>query len=100
MLEARALAIGYGRSIVGSGLDVTLRAGEVLALLGPNGGGKTTLLKTLLGLIPPLGGEVRLAERRLADLSPRERSRLMAYVPQVHAGTFAFSVEDMVLLPG
>ena len=98
MLEARALAIGYGRTIIGSGLDVTLRAGEVLALLGPNGGGKTTLLKTLLGLIPPLGGEVRLAERPLADLSPRERSRLMAYVPQVHAGTFAFSVEDMVLM--
>ena len=98
MLEARALAIGYGRTIIGSGLDVTLRAGEVLALLGPNGGGKTTLLKTLLGLIPPLGGEVRLAERPLPDLSPRERSRLMAYVPQVHAGTFAFSVEDMVLM--
>ena len=46
--------------MVGSGLDVQLATGEVLALLGPNGGGKTTLLKTLLGLLAPKAGEVRL----------------------------------------
>jgi iron complex transport system ATP-binding protein len=98
MLEARNLAIGYGRKVVGDGIDVTLAAGEVLALLGPNGGGKTTLLKTVLGLIPPLSGEVRLADQPLPRLSVRRRSRLVAYVPQVHTGTFAFSVEDMVLM--
>ena len=54
MLQARELAIGYPGRRVGSGFTLELRPGEVLALLGPNGGGKTTLLKTLLGLIPPL----------------------------------------------
>ena len=59
------------------------RAGEVLALLGPNGGGKTTLLKTLLGILPPRAGEVRSAAGRSRAIPIRERARLIAYVPQV-----------------
>jgi iron complex transport system ATP-binding protein len=98
ILEARGLAIGYRDRVVGRGLDATLAEGEVLALLGPNGGGKTTLLKTLLGLIPPLDGEVWLAGQPLDRLSVQERARLVAYVPQVHAGAFAFTVEDVVLM--
>jgi iron complex transport system ATP-binding protein len=98
ILAARGLAIGYRDRVVGRDLDVSLAAGEVLALLGPNGGGKTTLLKTLLGLIPPLAGEVSLAGQPLGRLTLRERARLIAYVPQVHAGTFAFTVEDVVLM--
>jgi iron complex transport system ATP-binding protein len=98
ILEARDLAIGYPGRMVGRGLDVSLNEGEALALLGPNGGGKTTLLKTLLGLIPPLAGDIRLTGRPLGGLSVRERARLIAYVPQVHAGAFAFTVEDVVLM--
>ncbi|MFZ4531464.1 MAG: ABC transporter ATP-binding protein [Alsobacter sp.] len=98
ILEARQLAIGYGDRVIGQGLDVTVGPGEVLALLGPNGGGKTTLLKTLLGLIPPLAGEVLIAGRRLSELALKDRAKLLAYVPQVHAGTFAFTVEDVVLM--
>jgi iron complex transport system ATP-binding protein len=98
IVEGRALTIGYPDHTVGSGLDVALATGEVLALLGPNGGGKTTLLKTLLGLIRPKAGEVRLGERPLAAYSIRERARNIAYVPQVHVGTFAFTVETVVLM--
>jgi len=98
ILEARGLAIGYRDRVVGRGLDVTLAEGEVVALLGPNGGGKTTLLKTLLGLIPPLEGAVWLTGQPLDRLSVQERARLVAYVPQVHAGAFAFTVEDVVLM--
>jgi iron complex transport system ATP-binding protein len=97
-LEGHALAIGYRDRLVGSGLDVALAEGEVLALLGPNGGGKTTLLKTLLGLLPPRAGEVRCAGRALAATSIRERAQLLAYVPQSHVATFAFPVETVVLM--
>jgi iron complex transport system ATP-binding protein len=82
-LSGHDLAIGYRDRIVGRHLDIALATGEVLALLGPNGGGKTTLLKTLLGLLVPRSGEVRLNDRPLPDYSSRARARLIAYVPQV-----------------
>jgi iron complex transport system ATP-binding protein len=98
ILSGQDLTIGYADHTVGRGLDVTLAKSEVLALLGPNGGGKTTLLKTLLGLIKPKAGEVQLDGKPLRDISIRDRARLVAYVPQVHIGTFAFTVETVVLM--
>ena len=97
-IEGHDLAIGYPDHTVGRGLDIALATGEVLALLGPNGGGKTTLLKTLLGLLKPKSGEVRLGDKPLGDYSIRDRARVIAYVPQVHIGTFAFTVETVVLM--
>ena len=97
-LEARALSIGYSDRVVGHGLDVTLAAGEVLALLGPNGSGKTTLLKTLLGLLQPLAGAVLVDGRATSELSSAELARLIAYVQQVHTPSFAFPVETVVLM--
>jgi iron complex transport system ATP-binding protein len=98
MLAARDLAIGYPGRVVGRGFELRLAEGEVLALLGPNGCGKTTLLKTLLGLIPAKGGSVTLAGRPLDAHTIAARARLVAYVPQAHASPFAFSVEDAVLM--
>jgi len=98
ILSGHDLTIGYPDRVVGSGLDVSLKTGEVLALLGPNGGGKTTLLKTLLGLLAPKAGHVKLSSKALSQYSMLERARLLAYVPQVHAGTFAFTVETVVLM--
>ena len=97
-LAGRNLTIGYSDRVVGRGLDVALRQGEVLALLGPNGGGKTTLLKTLLGILKPLAGEAQIDGRSLDAFSIRDRARRVAYVPQVHNPTFAFTVETVVLM--
>jgi len=67
-LAGRDLTIGYSDHVVGRALNVALEQGEVLALLGPNGGGKTTLLKTLLGILTPQAGEVTIGGRSLARI--------------------------------
>src|SRR6516164_7341811 len=97
-LSGHDLTIGYTDHVVGRQLDLALSSGEVLALLGPNGGGKTTLLKTLLGLLAPRAGEFKLGGRSLTGYSIRERARLLAYVPQSHVSTFAFTVEAVALM--
>lgn len=98
LLQAFGLAIGYRGTVVGEGIDLTLAGGEIVCLLGPNGGGKTTLFRTLLGVLPPIAGEVRVAGRPLCRWSRRELARCLGYVPQAHAGLFAFTVEDVVLM--
>lgn len=97
-LSARDLAYGYPERQIGRAIELDLKPGEVLALLGPNGSGKTTLLKTLLGLLPSQGGALTLDGTALSLLSVTERARALGYVPQAHAGTFAFSVFTVVLM--
>lgn len=97
-LEARDLAYGYGRRTVGRNADLSLGPGEIVCLLGPNGGGKTTLFKTLLGLLPALGGTVTLDGAPLGRLTRAAIARHVAYVPQATTGYFPFSVEDVVLM--
>lgn len=98
MIEARDLAIGYGATQVAAGIDLSVGPGEILCLLGPNGAGKTTLFKTLLGLIPPLHGEVTVSGTRVADLSRAALARAVAYVPQAQVMEFAYTVPDLVLM--
>lgn len=70
-----------GREVL-SGVDLAVLPGEVVALAGPNGAGKTSVIRALAGVLPLAGGEARLDGLPLADLSPRERARRAAWMPQ------------------
>jgi iron complex transport system ATP-binding protein len=98
LLEARNVAIGYGGNVVARDIDVSLRAGEVVCLLGPNGSGKTTLFKTLLGLIVRLGGTIAIAGRPIESWRPGQLALCQAYVPQANVAVFPYRVIDMVLM--
>jgi branched-chain amino acid transport system ATP-binding protein len=82
-LTVSGLCCSYGGTPVLHGVDLTLRRGEVLCLLGRNGAGKTTTLKAIMGLLPALSGSIRLGERELAGLPAHLVPRAgIAYVPQ------------------
>ncbi len=96
-LEARDLSCGYKGKPILEHANLSIERGEVVCLLGPNGVGKTTLFKTLLGFLPPLAGDVLVDGVPRAQLSRKQFARAVSYVPQTHTPPFSFSVIDMVL---
>lgn len=96
MLSAHHLAIGYAKRGIATDISLQLKAGEAVAVLGANGCGKTTLFRTLLGLLPALAGEVRLNGKPIAQLTAAEIARSIAYVPQAGNVFFNFSVLEVV----
>jgi len=81
-LRFERLSASYGARPALRDIELTVRAGEFVALAGPNGSGKTTLLRTVLGFVTPTAGRVELFGDRVVDLSVRERARRVAWLPQ------------------
>jgi iron complex transport system ATP-binding protein len=79
-------------------IDLSVLAGDCWAILGPNGAGKTTLLKLMAGLLTPSQGSVRLVGREWNSVSPRDRARIIAYLPQLSPTDLDFSVREIVLM--
>jgi iron complex transport system ATP-binding protein len=95
-LEVRQLSIGYNRQALGENLSLVMESGQVTCLLGPNGCGKTTLFKTLLGLLPPLAGSIHIDGKPSSTLTRAELARHLAYVPQAHVPPFPYQVLEVV----
>ncbi len=94
-IEVRDVWAGYGERQVIRGLNLSVERGSVTALAGPNGVGKSTLLRLLAGSLKPSRGTTRVAGVDVASLSARERARLVAVVPQnveLPPGTAALEV--------
>ncbi|MDQ0511852.1 ABC transporter ATP-binding protein [Ancylobacter amanitiformis] len=83
MLSTLGLRAGYGGKPVLQGLDLDVREGEIVAVIGRNGVGKSTLMKSLIGLVPAMEGSIIYRDKPVEDLSAFKRARLgIGYVPQ------------------
>jgi branched-chain amino acid transport system ATP-binding protein len=83
MLVVKGLHAYYGRAHILQGVSLEARAGEVVALLGRNGAGKSTAMKAIMGLVPPARGEVSFAGQRIERLPPYRIAQLgLGYVPE------------------
>jgi iron complex transport system ATP-binding protein len=98
MLEAIDVSLSFQRRALLRGVSLTIRSGEVLALVGVNGAGKSTLLKILAGDRSPDAGRVKLAGRLLPDWSLTELARRRAVLPQDSRLAFPFSALEVVLM--
>lgn len=83
LLELKQVEAGYDQSVILRGVDLTIPKNSVVALLGRNGVGKTTTLKTIMGLVSTMAGEVTLNGEAIHQLKPEVRARMgVGYVPQ------------------
>jgi ABC-type branched-subunit amino acid transport system ATPase component len=95
VLALESLTAGYDGAAVIRDVDVTVRAGEVVGLLGANGAGKTTTLRAISGLVKPIAGRVAFQGGDLARTSPSARARLgIAHVPEGRGLFFGLTVAD------
>lgn len=92
------LSFAYREKNVLSEISFTLRGGEMLAVLGPNGVGKSTLFRCILGMLPGYSGQILLGGREIRRLSRAEMGKRIAYIPQIHRPTFGYTVLDTVLM--
>lgn len=98
LLEVRDLRCGYGETEVVHGISFSMARGEFVCVMGANGCGKTTAMKTMLRLLKPWGGDVLIEGKSLEGMGEKEIAKKIAYIPQTHNPPFPFSVADVVLM--
>lgn len=99
LLSIRGLNVYYGESHILRDVDLSVRPGQMACLIGLNGVGKTTLLKTLIGLLKQRSGSLQLGGREISDLPPHQRARAgIGYVPQGREIIPQLTVRENLLL--
>lgn len=97
LLQVDGVSVAYGQSQIISGLNLSASAGEIVALMGLNGMGKTTLMKALMGILPVRAGAVRLDGQDISRRQPYERvASGLAYVPQGRMVFPTLTVEENI----
>lgn len=98
-ISVEGITFSYpGRRAVFKEITLAVEEGDVYSLLGPNGTGKSTLLKCMAGLISPSHGRILLDGREINGMQPYEIARRVGFVPQTQVSPFPFRVRDIVLM--
>ena len=97
-IEVSDLCFSYGENQVLEHVNFTAQDNQLLSVLGPNGVGKTTLFRCILGLLNGYNGQILLDGVNIRGLGVEEMAKLIAYIPQFHYPSFNYSVFDMVLM--
>lgn len=97
-LQIKDISFRYGTNLILDKISFEQKTGRILALLGPNGTGKTTLLKSLSGILQPFEGSSLLDGEDILKMSVKKKSRLIAYVPQNTTTVFPVKVFDTVMM--
>lgn len=101
MLELNDIRVNYGKSKIINGISLSVSEGEKLAIMGRNGVGKTTLLKSIIGVLPLEEGSITLCDKDVSKFLPHQRSRAgIAYVPQGREIIPDLTVEENLDLGG
>ncbi len=98
IVKLEQVSVGYHRQPILHNINLNLAEGKIFCLLGANGCGKTTLMRTLLGFLPPISGNISLIGRSLSGWLTRDLAKVIAYVPQAHDTPFSYQVIDMVVM--
>lgn len=98
LISLKKLTIGYANKIVGKDINLKFDQQQITCLLGANGCGKTTLIKTILSILPCIAGEIIINQKLQNFWSRRDLAQFIGYVPQAHNGIFPFTVEEVVLM--
>jgi iron complex transport system ATP-binding protein len=98
LFEVKNISFSYNDEEIFSDISFSIGSGEVLCILGPNGTGKTTLIKCLNGLHDIDSGDILINGKNIKKLSFREISKHVGYIPQSHIPSFPFKVFDVVLM--
>lgn len=96
--EVKDLSFSYGDHKVLNDVSFDVQLNEMLCIIGPNGVGKSTLFKCMLGILNDYEGEALVCHKRIKDMSARELAKRVAYIPQSQTLSFGYSVLDMVLM--
>ncbi len=98
MFRVEDLKFSYGKKDILKGVNFEIDASDVISILGPNGCGKTTLLKLLLGFLKLSSGEIYFEGKAISTIKTKSFFQRVAYTPQIHEGAFGYLVKDVVLM--
>jgi iron complex transport system ATP-binding protein len=96
-ISVRDISLGYEKELILNKIDFSVKKGSVVTLVGPNGCGKTTLLKIINGFLKQQEGAIYIAGKNAGEFTKRELAKTLSHVSQSHKSSFPFSVLDVVL---